>query len=172
MIDLSSCRLDGDIWSLRTLQDCDQGELADLVSDRNLLRQSGLMVPSTADRLAFAWAVQQLISRVDLAGMFVDRQLAGLVSVTTVDEQAQKAELGYLLAQPFRGHGIMSAAVSALLAWLSTHTALKLVIAHTHVNNLPSIHVLQRCHFSIINENNSDSLLTWQYQLMKHKEEL
>lgn len=165
MIDLSSCRLHGDGWSLRTLQEWDQDELANLLADRDLLRQSGLVVPSSADGLAFAWAVRQLSSRVDLVGIFVDQHLAGLVSLTAEGEQVQKAELGYLLAQPFRGHGIMSAAVSALLTWLSANTTLKQLIAHTHVNNEPSIHVLQRCHFSIVDEHDAAALLTWQYQL-------
>lgn len=172
MINLANCHLVGEGWRLRVLNSGDVQQLRDLLADSQMVQQSGLMLPNFDDGLAFAWAISQLTQRRDLLGLFNESVLSGLISVTVSDGHSQQAELGYLLAQSFRKQGLMTHSIRALLTWLGHGTSLKMVTAHTKMNNLSSIHVLEHCHFSIIKRNTVEQMITWQHQLKKNKEEL
>ncbi|WP_283583193.1 GNAT family N-acetyltransferase [Limosilactobacillus difficilis] len=171
MIDLRLCRLGSNGWCLRPLQNSDLSALRNLLADEQLLRQSGLLLPSLANPVAFSWALSRLVQRDDLLGLFTGEHLAGLISLTSGAGTPQRAELGYLLEIPARGRGLMTRAVGHLLRWLARQTDLTVVEAHTMRDNLPSIRVLKRCHFSIMDNDISQEII-WEYNLERIKEEL
>jgi RimJ/RimL family protein N-acetyltransferase len=56
-------------------------------------------------------------------------------------------EIGYGLAAPYRGRGIGSAAVTALLDWLATQPGVARVVAETDATNTASRRLLERLGF-------------------------
>ncbi|WP_367342719.1 GNAT family N-acetyltransferase [Limosilactobacillus sp.] len=172
MINLSDCHLNGEGWLLRVLNPDDVHQLSYLLSDSQMVQQSGLMLPEPDEGIAFAWAISQLTQRRDLLGLFIGSNLGGLISLMSSDSQSQQAEIGYLLTRPFRKRGLMTHSIQAFLTWLGHRTSLKMVTAHVQMNNLSSIHVLEHCHFSIIKRNTVRQMIAWQHQLKKNKEEL
>lgn len=172
MIDLSSCHLSGKRWLLRALTAADSHQLRKLLADSQLVQQSGMLLPNPDEGIAFSWALEQLVKRRDLLGLFAGMSLAGLISLTVDDDHSQQAELGYLLAASFRGRGMMTQSIQALLEWLKWRKSIQSVVAHVKMNNLSSIHVLEHCHFSIINSNAASHIISWQHQLKQNKEEL
>jgi RimJ/RimL family protein N-acetyltransferase len=59
------------------------------------------------------------------------------------------AEIGYGLAEPYRGCGYGREAVQALVDWLLGRGGLRRVVADAHVDNLPSRRVLERAGFTV-----------------------
>ena len=79
----------------------------------------------------------------------VDEEVAGAADVRLVDrEDPRIGELGYLLAAPFRGRGVMSSALSLLVEWsFAGPPRLERVQALVHPDNEGSSAVLARLGF-------------------------
>jgi RimJ/RimL family protein N-acetyltransferase len=60
-----------------------------------------------------------------------------------------RVEIGYGLAASFRGHGIGTEAVRALVDWLVTQPGVRVVTASVEVGNEPSRRLLERLGFTL-----------------------
>ena len=60
-----------------------------------------------------------------------------------------RGELGYVLARPWWGRGIMTEAVRAMTAWASKQRAIQRLFAHCHIENIASAHVLNNAGFTL-----------------------
>jgi RimJ/RimL family protein N-acetyltransferase len=63
-----------------------------------------------------------------------------------------RVEIGYGLAAPFRGRGIGTEAVGALVDWLVTLPDVRVVVASVEVGNEPSRRLLARLGFTLVGE--------------------
>jgi RimJ/RimL family protein N-acetyltransferase len=75
-----------------------------------------------------------------------DGRIAGECGTKTAPIDG-RVEIGYGLAAPSRGHGLGTAAVSALVDLLAEDPSITTVDAEVHVGNVPSWRVLERLGF-------------------------
>jgi RimJ/RimL family protein N-acetyltransferase len=61
--------------------------------------------------------------------------------------KSHKAEIGYWLAKPFWGRGIMTAVVQRVCQHAFVEFGLVKIIAHVHPHNSASVRVLEKCGF-------------------------
>jgi RimJ/RimL family protein N-acetyltransferase len=61
--------------------------------------------------------------------------------------KSHRAEIGYWLAKPYWGHGIMSAVVATLCKFAFSEFGLVKIVAHVFANNRASARVLEKCGF-------------------------
>lgn len=61
--------------------------------------------------------------------------------------QGHQAEIGYWLARPFRGRGLMPKIVTTLVEYGIDELSLIRITAHVFASNTPSIRVLEKCGF-------------------------
>jgi ribosomal-protein-alanine N-acetyltransferase len=79
-----------------------------------------------------------------------DESLIGVVGLGVETEpsfRSHRAEIGYWLAKPYWGRGIMSAVVRAVCEHGTREFGLVRITAHVFDGNLPSIRVLEKCGF-------------------------
>ncbi|NDL61878.1 GNAT family N-acetyltransferase [Acerihabitans arboris] len=74
-----------------------------------------------------------------------DDAIAGILSFNTINDK--QAEIGYWLAARFEGRGVMSRAVTALMAWYGDTGKLDQFIIRCGVANRPSNRLAQRLGF-------------------------
>jgi RimJ/RimL family protein N-acetyltransferase len=60
-----------------------------------------------------------------------------------------EVEIGYGLAAPYRGRGLGTAAVAALLEWVRAQPGVRRIVAETGVANVPSRRLLERLGFAL-----------------------
>lgn len=72
-------------------------------------------------------------------------RLAGKISLNEIRKMNLEADVGYFLGKSFRGHGIMTRAVQALLDIAFDEYGLHRVYLECAADNLPSNGVAQRC---------------------------
>ncbi len=77
-------------------------------------------------------------------GIELNGRLIGSVSIVNVDDNDQKALLGYCLAREFWSHGYTTEAVQAVLGYMFTEIGLNRIEASHSVNNTASERVLQK----------------------------
>ncbi|HEX2088186.1 MAG TPA: GNAT family protein [Solirubrobacteraceae bacterium] len=82
--------------------------------------------------------------------VLVDGALAGACDVRLPERTDPRiGELGYLLAERFRGRGVMTAALSLLIGWsFGSPLSLARIQALTHPDNVRSARVLERLGFA------------------------
>jgi RimJ/RimL family protein N-acetyltransferase len=78
-----------------------------------------------------------------------DGRVAGECGTKRPVDAAGTVEIGYGLAAGSRGHGLGTAAVTALVDWLRTKPEVRVVTAEVHVDNTPSRRVVERLGFRI-----------------------
>jgi RimJ/RimL family protein N-acetyltransferase len=66
---------------------------------------------------------------------------------TESPEPLDEVEIGYSLVKDFRGHGYVTEAINALIAWIFTYSPVHSVCAQTYPHLAASIGVLRRCGF-------------------------
>ncbi len=76
-------------------------------------------------------------------------RIIGMVSLITIFPLHRKAELGYWLAKPLWGRGIMAEAIEMLLGFAFLSLKLHRVYAHVFPNNKPSVRVLEKTGFTL-----------------------
>ncbi len=77
-----------------------------------------------------------------------NRQIIGMIGLLTINHDLRNGEIGYWLARPFWGRGIMSEAVRLMLGFCFAEVKLHRVHAHVFPFNKPSIHLLEKVGFS------------------------
>jgi RimJ/RimL family protein N-acetyltransferase len=89
----------------------------------------------------------------DDGGWFVtlaaDGRVVGDCGTFGPPDEEGRVEIGYGLAAPFRGQGIGTEAVRALVDWLAGQPAVRVVTASVEVGNEPSRRLLERLGFSL-----------------------
>lgn len=70
-------------------------------------------------------------------------------------------EIGYGLAAPYRGRGLGTEAVRALLDWLATQPGIRTVVARTDTTNLASRRLLERLGFTV--ESTEGNAVTYRW---------
>ncbi|MDP8980980.1 MAG: GNAT family N-acetyltransferase [Acidobacteriota bacterium] len=83
------------------------------------------------------------------AGIFVDGELAGGIGTKTIDWTNRKVEIGYWLAPPYEGRGIMTDAVRALVEHAFEEWQLHRVYLHCATGNAKSCAVAERAGFRL-----------------------
>ena len=80
--------------------------------------------------------------------IFVDGSLCGAIRLKDIDREDRKAKIGYFLAKQFTGKGIVTAAVSAVLAYCFDHLHLNRIELRFASGNEASRRVAERLGFS------------------------
>lgn len=79
--------------------------------------------------------------------ILIDGQVAG--SVSSYEEAAGRPEVTYWLGKPYWGKGVATAALRAMLAQVTTRP----IYARVAKDNRASLRVLEKCGFTIIDED-------------------
>jgi ribosomal-protein-alanine N-acetyltransferase len=81
----------------------------------------------------------------------IREQTGRLIGAIGLDEliigQSHQVELGYWLAKPWLGHGIMTTVVEAVCRHAFENLGLTKIVAHVFLFNDPSARVLEKCGF-------------------------
>lgn len=142
--------LDG--YRLREFTEDDIPRLCALADDVEVWRRLTDLFPRPYDQAAATrWVLQQ--AEYDPPRNLVIAGPDGLVGdvgvmLTDVPNFAHDGELGYWLARRYWGQGIMSAAVSAFVAWAAAAHGLERFTAKVFADNEPSSQLLRRCGFT------------------------
>lgn len=153
---------------IRPVKSGDQTILAELLSDRQTIKDSGIQLPDPDNKAAFQWALDTLVKKGNGLWLITERSSkcpAGIMSLVPTDKGL---ELGYLLGPAFRGRGLMTSAVKLLLEHLGQRTEVVLVTASTSPNNLASQRVLQRAGFQCLPVRNNEQEHCWQWLTQKN----
>lgn len=137
---------------LRAIADMDRYKLFALRSDTEVMRFiEHRRARSMADIDVFIRAIQ--VQHQNSEGvhwaitMEGTDELIGNIALFRIQKEHYRAELGYSLATAFQGKGIMTEAVSAVLAYGFNTLGLHSVEAHINPENTASKNVLERAGF-------------------------
>jgi ribosomal-protein-alanine N-acetyltransferase len=77
----------------------------------------------------------------------VDGEVVGLCDISEIDRRHRRAEVGYMLAEPFWGQGYGSEAMAAVVEHARGELDLKRLTARVHLGNVASIALLKKLGF-------------------------
>jgi len=77
-------------------------------------------------------------------------QVIGSISLWNFDWDANSAELGYGLTPTFHGRGFMTEALTGVVDYAFHTLRLSTLMAYTETQNLPSIKLLDKCGFVVV----------------------
>lgn len=122
--------------------------------DRAYLRQWLPWVDSTLsadDTLAFIRSSLEQFAGGDAttAGIWLNRDFAGVIGTHKINKLLRKAEIGYWLGESFQGKGIVTDSCRALIAHLFHELDLHRVEIHCAVSNSKSAAVPRRLGFEL-----------------------
>jgi [ribosomal protein S5]-alanine N-acetyltransferase len=144
---------DGHI-ALRPWREGDARSAADWGLDHEIVRWTGVPPGRSISRRLDWVAYTRQAARAG-EGVFLvvtdasTEELLGAIDLRFPDRSDPKiGELGYLLAAPARGRGVMARAVRLLAAWGFSEAGLARVQAMTHPDNEASARVLSRAGFT------------------------
>jgi len=131
---------------LRAMTEADLPTLFELQRDPDSNRQAAFIARDPNDEAAFMehWRTKVLGDPTVLAkAVLVDDQVAGWVAHFLRDG---KPEVAYWIGTPWRGRGVATIALTALLGEVPARP----LHASAAADNIPSIRVLQKCGFHVI----------------------
>jgi RimJ/RimL family protein N-acetyltransferase len=134
---------------IRLLAESDLGALVDAVQDPEVPRWTSIPSPY-GEAEAQEWVVEEARLRESgegLATMIVDaetHELLGGIGMVHLDWQQRRSELGYWLARPARGRGVMTRAVRLFSAWIFENLPIDRLAIMASVGNAPSRAVAER----------------------------
>ncbi len=79
--------------------------------------------------------------------------IIGTICLWNISIEANKAEIGYVLHPDFQGKGIMQEAAEKVIDYGFKNMKLDTIVAHLHPNNVKSIKLLERNHFTFERES-------------------
>lgn len=86
-----------------------------------------------------------------------DLKLIGNICLWNFSDDLKKAELGYSLFEPFRGRGLMSEAVEAVLDYGFNTKGFQTIEAYTHYENENSTNLLKKFGFKVdVNQKDAE----------------
>jgi ribosomal-protein-alanine N-acetyltransferase len=91
-----------------------------------------------ADGTGYAWAIERR----------EDARVIGTLSLHRLDEQNERAEVGYLLGRAYWGRGYMQEALGALLQYAFEELEVRRIEADTDPRNQGSVRTLERAGFT------------------------
>lgn len=136
--------------AIRTWRPDDAQGLAAGANNRNVWRMLRDLMPHPYT-MADAEAYLQRVAAEELARSFcieIDGKVAGVIGLKfKEDVHRRTAELGYWLAEPFWGRGVMTSAVCAFVVHSFETFPLDRIFAETYANNPASSRVLEKAGF-------------------------
>lgn len=129
----------------------DAPALVTAVADAELRRWLPLPDPYTP-AVAEAWCAEiapelRMSGRGLVLAARAGDELAGCIDAKRVDWRAMTAEIGYWTAAPFRGRGIMTAAVAAFSRWLTQVRGFERIELRIATENAASLRVAEKAGF-------------------------
>ncbi|MBQ4491159.1 MAG: GNAT family N-acetyltransferase [Pyramidobacter sp.] len=85
-----------------------------------------------------------------ILGVFMNDEFCGLAEIYGYREDARKVSIGGRFLERFWGQGIADEVIAALVRYLREETEIRLVTASTMVENKSVTHVMQKCHFALV----------------------
>ena len=150
LIITSRMRIELGHCALRSWQADDARDLVAGANNRNIWLTLRDLMPqpySLADAEAYLLSVAQSGPKHSLC-IEVEGQAAGAISLRfEIDVHRLTAEIGYWLAEPFWGRGVMTEAVSGLVDHAFRTFALRRIFASVYANNPASARVLEKAGF-------------------------
>ena len=135
--------------SLRPVQTGDADNLAAYLGDFGVSRSLGRVPHPYAREQAVNWiAASQIPRPADDTGFVLDLG-EGLIGGIGFRSEDGVPNLGYWLAKPYWGQGLMSEAAAAVLAWLFEVSDHNLVRSGVFEGNSASLRILQKLGFEV-----------------------
>lgn len=139
---------------LRQLTLEDENEIFFLRSDERILEFINIPKAKTLeDAKAYIQMINNLINEniSILWGMTLKEnteKIIGTICLWNISEELNRGEIGYVLHPDFQGKGIMQEAAEKVVDFGFETMKLNTIEAHLHQNNLKSINLLKRNHFT------------------------
>ena len=86
-----------------------------------------------------------------------NNNLVGTICMFNFSYEISQAEIGYELLPTFQGQGIMHEAITKVIEYGIHNIGLKSIEGFTHIENLPSSKLLEKCNFKKQEEKDSNS---------------
>jgi ribosomal-protein-serine acetyltransferase len=140
---------------LRPFAEADAAALYKLVDDnRQHLRQWLSWVDTTTSVDSAHSFIQHSLADIraqkSLAlGIFYHQQLIGGIGMHNWNHEVKSAEIGYWLAAPWQGKGLLTQSASGLIEYLFHQLQLNRIELRFHPNNKKSAAVAERLHFKV-----------------------
>jgi [ribosomal protein S5]-alanine N-acetyltransferase len=90
--------------------------------------------------------------------------IAGALCFTGEPNEVGEIEIGYGTHEPFRGQGLMTEAVGAMISWAGTQPNVQSIVASTDKGNVASYSILVKNSFEKVNE--TDTMFRWRLKLL------
>ena len=149
-------RLELEPCVLRNWQDEDAPALAEGANNRKVWLHLRDIMPhpySLEDAESYLRQLSQNPDKLTFC-IEIDGRVAGAIGLNLQsDVHRLTAELGYWLAEPFWGRGVMTAAVKAFVAYSFETLPLQRIFASAYANNPASVRVLEKAGFPIRGPN-------------------
>lgn len=144
--------IEGGRLRLRGLRDADMDELVEMADDPEIARWTHVPHPYTRENAAafipYAKEKQRLGREFHLVMEDTEsRRMLGMIALTDIDIESERAEVGYWVAEHARGRGIASEALALLLEAAFEQLGLTRIYAFVLEGNVGSVKLLERIGF-------------------------
>lgn len=148
--------LNDEVVTLKKLKASDTGALYIMRSDKELCRKAGLSIDlSLGQTYIFIKNVDKKIRNLEFFywGIFVDKELVGVISLWSIDYLDKSGELGYFIGSNYLRNGYMTRAIKLVVNYVLLNTPLTAVTAYIETSNLPSQKLVEKIGFKKIKES-------------------
>lgn len=141
--------------NLRTMRKADAESIRRYIRDREIRRWTLIPQPYTLDHAHAFIKISQGRARKKKPDMILlgiehkeTGEIIGGIGLHRVDYENKNAEIGCWIGKPFRGQGLVTEAMRAVLKYAFTVLKLKRVQAQVFVGNVASMKMVRRCGFT------------------------
>jgi ribosomal-protein-alanine N-acetyltransferase len=142
---------EGDI-TLKPLEPADAEGIATLANDPDIFKNLRDIFPSPytlGDAQAYI-KLQQSKNPALSMGIYYKTQIIGVITLRPGEDVYRfSAEIGYWIGRPYWGKGIMTKAIKLMLHYGFDTLKLHRIFADVYSTNPPSMHVLEKCGFTL-----------------------
>ena len=138
---------------LRRIEEADAPGLAELVRSPEVYRYLPTFLSECASedmREVISRLYDECLKESLILGVFMNDEFCGLAEIYGYREDARKVSIGGRFLERFWGQGIADEVIAALVRYLREETGIRLVTASTMVENKSVTHVMQKCHFALV----------------------